>query len=380
MMHKPAHDLIRKRFIVQHRQDHHIYMNDQCYINFASNDYLNLSSHPRIKKALIEGIQIYGTGSTSSPLISGFFRSHHQLEEKFSEFLKRDRTLFFNSGYHVNIGIISSLIKRNDIIYADKLCHASLLDGIHLSHGKLKRYQHNNIQHLTQLLNQNHGNMMIITESIFSMEGDIAPINQIAKLAHIKQATLMVDDAHSIGILGQNGGGICEHYSLTQKDIPILVAPLGKAFASQGAIVSGHTELIENLIQIARTYRYSTALPPAIAHSLLTTLDIIQKDNWRREKLHSLIIFFIKEAKKRNLPLTSENITPIKSILIGNNQAVMQIQEKLLQKGFYIACIRPPTVPQGTARIRVSLSCSHNENDINNLLDLISKYHDKINK
>jgi 8-amino-7-oxononanoate synthase len=371
-----ATDLLRERYAISHRNENDIIIDNQRLINFSSNDYLGLASHPALKKAFIAGVERYGVGSGASALVSGFYQSHQQCEEAFAAFFQREKAILFNSGYLANLSIIQTLITRNKKIVADKLCHASILDGIQLSRGQCVRYRHQDIIHLQSILQQTAPHLLI-TESVFSMEGDISPITDIANLAKLYQVPLMVDDAHSAGVLGENGRGISEYYHLTSTALPYLVVPLGKAFASMGAIVCGSRELIDSLIQFARSYCYTTALPPAIAHATMTALQLVEKENWRRHRLNELIQFFIQQAQQRNLNLVSTDLTPIKSILIGENASTVKIKNKLLEQGFFVACIRPPTVPVNTARLRISLNCLHHENDIIQLLDLIADAHEE---
>lgn len=350
-------------------------------INFASNDYLQIAQDTKVKKAFASGVSEYGLGSTGSPLVSGFHRPQALLEAKFAEFLNRDKAILFNSGYHANLGVITTLTAMNKKmrIVTDKHSHASIIDGILLSKARYQRYGHNNLTQLEALLRETPS-CLLSTESIFSMEGNISPVDKIAQLAARYQANLMIDDAHGIGVLGQQGGGITEYYRLTQKDIPYLTVPLGKALGSMGAIVSGDSIFIESLIQFARTYIYSTALPPAIACATLTCLNIIQTEYWRREKLHHLILFFIAQSAACGLQLISSDITPIKAILIGNNTHALSIQSLLKQKGFLVACIRPPSVPKNTARIKICLNIHHTENNIRELLSLLADLKEKIEK
>ncbi|MGB6976262.1 MAG: 8-amino-7-oxononanoate synthase [Gammaproteobacteria bacterium] len=363
--------LLRERYTIEERDGNTTIVNGQQLVNFCSSDYLGIATHPKVKTAFISGVQQYGLGSGSAALIAGFYKPQHQLEEKFAEFLNRDRALFFNSGYHANLGVITTLADRQSVIIADKLCHASILDGIQLSRAKHYRFLHNDLNHAATFINKAKENCLLITESVFSMEGDISPVPQLAKLARENKATLLVDDAHGIGVLGKNGGGICEYYRLTQQDVPCLVTPFGKAIGSMGAIVSGSSQLIEAILQFARTYRYSTALPPSVAFATLESLKIIQEETWRREKLNYLIEYFIQQAKVRSLSLITEAITPIKSILIGDTRLALKIKEALIQHGFFVSCIRPPSVAEGTTRIRISLNCAHEEHEISRLLDLI---------
>jgi 8-amino-7-oxononanoate synthase len=375
-------NLTRKRFVIKERNNTKITIDSKKLINFCSNDYLNIASHPQIKRAFIDGINKYGFGSSSSNLISGYYHSHRALEEKFAEFLQRDKALLFNSGYHANLGVITTLTNRNSTIIADRLCHASIIDSILLSQANHLRYKHNDLADATRLLAQQNKiqKKFLITEGVFSMEGDITPLNEFANLAKKNNTTTIVDDAHSIGVLGKNGEGTCEHFNLNQTDIACLITPLGKALGGVGAIVSGSHEFIETLIQFARTYAYTTALPPAISYAELAALEIINKENWHREKLQKLIKVFIKQAQIRNLPLVSSDPTPIKSILIGDNKSALLIQKKMLEKGFFISCIRPPTVPKNASRIRITLNCRHTEKQIINLLDCIAEHHEQNHK
>lgn len=367
-------NLLRKRFLIENRNGANITLQGKPVVNFCSNDYLNIADHPKIKDAFIRGIHDYGSGSGASSLVSGYFKPHYLLEEAFSEFLNREKSILFNSGYHANLGVLPVFAKRNSVVIADKLCHASLIDGIVLSRAKHARYHHNDMAHAEKLLKQYSNNTLLVTESIFSMQGNIANIRKLADLATSFQSMLIVDDAHGIGVLGENGRGICEHFNLSQQDVPCLITPLGKSFASFGAIVSGSKAVIETLLQFARTYCYTTAMPPAISCATLETLNIINNETWRREKLKYLSDLFTKLAHERNLSLASFDQTPIKSILVGSNKIALEIQDALLKKGFFVSCIRPPTVPINTARIRISLNCNHSEENIIRLLDELHAY------
>jgi 8-amino-7-oxononanoate synthase len=294
-----------------------------------------------------------------------------------AEFLQRDRALLFSSGYLANIGLMSSLSHRHHVILSDKLCHASLLDGITLSRAKHLRYRHNDVNHAAILLKKLNAHSILVTESVFSMEGDISPVDQLAHLTKHHQSTLIVDDAHGVGVLGKYGRGICDYYHLSQEDIPCLITALGKSLGSIGAVISGKGILIDALIQFSNTYRYTTALPPALAYATIESLKVLQNELWRREVLQELIQFFIEEAHKRSLTIISKDVTPIKSILIGDNARALKIKEHLQHKGFFISCIRPPTVPSQTARLRISLNCLHTKQDISILLDTIAGCNEK---
>jgi 8-amino-7-oxononanoate synthase len=358
--------LIRKRAII----------NKQKIINFCSNDYLGIAADASVKHAFIKGVEKYGLGSGSSPVVSGYNKPHKQLEEKFAEFLNRDRAVLFNSGYHANLAVMTVLADRQSAIFSDKECHASIIEGIVLSRARHYRYQSNDVCHLEKLLKHNSfqktSSRFIVTESVFSMTGNISPVNKFAELAQHYKSDLIIDDAHGIGILGKKGRGICEYYKLDQQNIPCLITPLGKALGSMGAIISGDKILIESLIQFAKTYLYSTALPPAVAYSTVKALEVLQSEHWRREKLWNNITYFISQAKLHALNLMSEDITPIKSIIIHNNKKALELKEKLRLKGFAVACIRPPSVPANTTRIRISLNYFHQKKEIEHLLNIVA--------
>ena len=345
-------DLIRKRTAITERDGVYATIHNKKVMNFCSNDYLGIAQHPSIIEHFIKGAEIYGLGSGASSIVSGYFNAHHEFEEALAAFLGHERAILFSSGYAANISIMRAITTRKDVIASDKLCHASILDGIQLSRAKHLRYRHQDFQHAEEL-KPTH----LVTESIFSMEGDLTPT---APLIHLKQKKiqLIIDIAHSFGMF----------------EAPIAdytITPLGKSLGSMGATISGSSDNIEQILQGARAYHYSTALPPAIAYANLAALKIIQTENWRQEKLNHLIRYFLKEANTREIPLISTDPTPIKTILIKDNQKTMHIKEILLAKGYWIGGIRPPTVPQNTARLRISLTALHNERGITCLLDAI---------
>lgn len=364
--------LIRTRNPITSRTHNLIELQGKQLINFSHNDYLSIAQHPQVTAAFSAAAIQFGLGSGSSPVLAGFYQPNQLLEEQFAQFIQADRAILFNSGYHANLGVITSLANRQSLILADKLCHASILDGIQLSRAKLIRFRHNDLNHLETLLCQARQACFIITESIFGMEGDISPIHHIAALAKKYNATLIVDDAHGIGVLGQRGRGIREWYNLTQADIPCLITPLGKAFASSGALVSGSHEIINSISQFARTYLFSTALPPAIASATLACLHLVENESWRREKLQELSQHFMTQAQSHALQIISKQLTPIKSIVIGDANTTLEIQQYLLDQGFYVSCIRPPTVLEGSSRIKISLNCQHTTEEISNLLEQLS--------
>jgi 8-amino-7-oxononanoate synthase len=270
-------------------------------LNFCSNDYLALSHHPKMIASAKAALDQFGVGGKSSQLVSGHTVAHQEFEIEFARFVKRDRAILFGNGYMANLGVLKTLCQRKNAVFQDRNNHASLIDAGILSRAEVQRFRHKDMDQLENLLIQSTSkNKFIVSDSVFSTSGDIAPVSQLAKLATQYSATLMIDDAHGIGVLGENGAGITEENALDQKALPILVCPLGKAFATQGAMVAGSSDLIESLIQGARTYIYTTALPPAFAVAGLQSLNLIREEKWRREKLRELINFFSRAAAERN--------------------------------------------------------------------------------
>lgn len=369
-----AKHLHRTRRMIEKRNATISIIKGKSHLDFCSTDYLNIATHAHIKKVFAKSAMQYGLGSTGSALISGYTQAHAELEAAFAEFLQRDRAILFNSGYHANMGVITALTDRQSIILLDKYCHASLNDGVRLARTKYYRYRHHDLAHAEELINQQSKTQtLLITESVFSMQGSMSDLHTLSALASKHQATVIIDDAHGIGVLGKHGAGITEHAQLSQQDIPCLVTPLSKAFGSVGSIVSGSKEMIESLLQFAGTYRYSTSLPPAICDATLAALHLIKNESWRREKLYSLCRFFIEECRARNLFLASEDFTPIKAILIPSSQHALIIQNELSKQGLLVNCIRPSTVPAHLTCLRISLSCMHEEQQIIYLLDHIQK-------
>ena len=370
-------DQRHKQFLYRHRTnvasgcDSVVQVEGKSLVNFCSNDYLGLAGHPDIAAALKSAIDQYGTGSGASHLISGHSTAHQQLEEQLAEFTGRPRALLFSTGYMANMGVINALVGRHDLVLEDQLNHASLLDGGHLSRADYKRYKHNNMQQLDYLLEQSTASRkLIVTDGVFSMDGDLAPLPEMSALAAQHSGWLMVDDAHGMGVLGATGGGIVEQQGLTVEQVPVLMGTLGKSFGTFGAFIAGSEALIETLIQFARTYIYTTALPPAIACASSASLQIVRREHWRREHLQSLIQRFRAGAEQLGLQLMDSQ-TPIQPVLINNDQRVMEINQQLRSKGFMVGAIRPPTVPAGSGRLRITLSANHSNQQIDQLLDAL---------
>ncbi|MGD7033474.1 8-amino-7-oxononanoate synthase [Methylotuvimicrobium buryatense] len=365
-------DLYRTRRVVESAQGVELQCGGRKLINFCSNDYLGLANHPAVVKAFQDGAARYGVGSGSAHLICGHGRAHHALEEELAEFTGRDRALLFSTGYMANIGVISALTGRGDTVFEDRLNHASLLDGGLLSGARFKRYRHADAEGLLDSLSRTEGRAMIVTDGVFSMDGDLAPLDVLSQIAKDQDTCLMVDDAHGLGVIGDKGRGIVEHFGLTQQQVPILVGTLGKAFGTFGAFVAGSETLIETLIQKARTYIYTTALPPAVAEATRAALNILIEDQWRRENLNDLVRRFRRGAEQLGFPLMPSN-SAIQPILIGDSRRAVEIGKRLLDDGFWVGAIRPPTVPQGSARLRVTFSALHDEQQVDRLLESLAK-------
>lgn len=365
-------DLYRCRRVMSSPQGIKIEIDGKQLINFCSNDYLGLANHPDVIKSFNNATEKYGVGSGSAHLICGHSESHHKLEQELAEFTGRDRALLFSSGYMANLGLISSLLKRGDLVFEDRLNHASLLDGGLLSGAKFKRYLHKDINNLQSKIEVSEARTLIVTDGVFSMDGDLAPLSELSKLANEQCAWLMVDDAHGFGVLGETGGGIVQHYGLTQQQVPVLVGTLGKSFGTFGAFVAGSEDLIETLIHKARTYIFTTAFPAAIAEATRTSLKIVQAEPWRRDKLAHLLARFRVGAEQLGLQLLQSEAA-IQPILIGENQQAVAISDALLNQGFLVSAIRPPTVPKGEARLRITFSANHQEYQVDQLLDALDK-------
>ena len=371
---KPALDareqahLYRRRRTLESGQAPVVSVDGREYLAFCSNDYLGLAADPRLAKAMQQGAEIYGSGSGASHLVLGHSRAHHQLEEALAEHTGRDRVLLFSTGYMANLGTIAALSGRGDLVLQDKLNHASLLDGGLLSGARFKRYRHADLVSLESTLSSaEQSDALVVTDGVFSMDGDIAPLEQMAPLCQQYQAHLLVDDAHGFGALGKTGGGVAELYNLDQSQLPILIGTLGKAFGTAGAFVAGSETLIEYLIQFARPYIYTTAMPPAVAHATLDSLRIVRAEGWRREKLAALIKQFRSGVEELGLDLMPSD-TAIQPILIGEADNAIKLSQSLEQQGIFVGAIRPPTVPAGSARLRVTLSAAHTEEQVNRLL------------
>jgi 8-amino-7-oxononanoate synthase len=341
-------------------------------LSFCSNDYLGLAHHPELKKAFIDAVDKGGVGSGAAHLLTGHSHYHQALEQALAEFTGQQRVLLFSSGYQANLGVIDGLMNRSDVLIQDKLNHASLLDGGRLSAADQLRYKHADISALSTRLQQSEqaNNRLIVSDGVFSMDGAIAPLPEIISLAKQHHIAVMIDDAHGFGVLGKHGKGCVEHWKIADEDAPIIMGTFGKAFGTAGAFVAADEEVIETLIQQARTYIYTTAQPAAIAAATLASLKLVEQEGWRREKLQTLISQFRTGAKTLGLQLMA-SATPIQPILIGNDQQAISIGKSLEEKGLLVGVIRPPTVAEGSARLRITFSANHREQDVSRLLDAL---------
>jgi 8-amino-7-oxononanoate synthase len=332
--------------------------------DFSSNDYLGLARHAALAEAMRACATRTGAGSGASHLITGHGREHELLEEQLAAVTSRERALLFSTGYMANLAVLTTLAGRGERLLLDRLCHASLIDGARLSGAELTRYPHLDAQAASQLAAEGGTPTTVIaSDGVFSMDGDVAPLAQLARIARAHQAWLIVDDAHGLGVVGNNGGGALELAGLSAEEAPVLVGTLGKAFGSFGAFVAGSAELIEWLIQKARTYIYTTALPEPVAAATRAALGLAAREPWRRERVQQLVARFRRQALAADVPLADSN-TPIQPILLGSAAAALAAQRELAAAGFLVVAIRPPTVPQGAARLRVSLSAAHTDEEV----------------
>src|SRR5580698_2572088 len=332
--------------------------NGRTLVDFSSNDYLGLAHHPAVAAAMSECSLRTGAGSGASHLVTGHGIEHARLEEELAAFVGREGALLFSTGYMANLGVMAALAGRGELVLLDRLSHASIIDGALLSGARFRRYAHGDAT-------------VLATDGVFSMDGDVAPLQQLAKAAKARKAWLVVDDAHGIGVLGDTGRGSVEHCGVSTDDVPVLVGTLGKALGSFGAFVAGSRDLIEFLIQKARPYIYTTALPQPVAAATRKALEIVQREPWRRERVLALTARFRKAAREAGVALLDSN-TPIQPVVLGSSEAALQAQQDLLEAGFRVVAIRAPTVPRGNERLRVTLSAAHSEEQVDALVERLS--------
>jgi len=342
-------------------------------VNFCSNDYLGLARHPKLIEAMQEALARYGAGSGAAHLVTGHTAEHHALEEELAEFTGRESALLFSTGYMANVGAISALVERGDLVVQDRLNHASLLDGALLSGARLARYAHGDAEDAARKLGEATAErgLLIATDGVFSMDGDIAPLRELASRARAREAWLLVDDAHGLGALGARGGGALELAGLDADAVPLLVGTLGKAFGCFGAFVAGERPLIEVIMQRARSYLFTTALPPAVAAAARRSLRLAREEGWRRIRLQENVLRFRAHAAERGIALTASR-TAIQPLVIGDAARAVAASDKLRAAGYWVAAIRPPTVPPGSERLRITLSTAHGDDEIDGLVESLA--------
>ncbi len=367
---RKANGLLRQRRLLDSPQAEHIVANQQHYLSFCSNDYLGLANHPELIAVMQKAAGDSGVGSGASNLITGHHRYHDELEKQLAKFVDLPAALLFSTGYMANIGVLGALMGRGDAIFADKLNHACLNDGAYFSYADFHRFPHNDVQALEKLLQASKAKLKLIAaDAVFSMDGDIAPIPEYLALCEKYDAYLYLDDAHGFGVLGEHGQGSLNHFNIKSPRI-IVMATLGKAAGVAGAFVAGEQVVIDYLIQKAKSYVYSTPAPPALSATLSASVKLIEQGDHLRANLNALIAYL-----KANLKLNKWQLLPsdtaIQPLLIGGNQDALAVSEYLQLQGILVPAIRPPTVPTGTARLRISLSAAHSLDDVKKLVTAI---------
>lgn len=367
---RESEGLLRRRRLVDGMQQPEMQVDGAQVLSFCSNDYLGLAADPRLIAAMQQSVAVAGAGSGASHLITGHHRLHHALEEALAQFVGLPAALTFSTGYMANLAVVTALVGRHDALFADKLNHASLNDAAVLSRATLHRYAHNDLVALEQLLATSEAKRkLVLADAVFSMDGDLAPVPALLDLCERYDAWLMLDDAHGFGVLGAHGRGVLEHFGVSSPRI-IYMATLGKAAGVAGAFVAGDPEMIEYLLQKSRPYIYTTATPPALAGALLAALPIIKQERARRDQLRSLIAALKNGLRLQRWHLATSD-TPIQPLIVGSNDEVLRVSEYLRKQGILVPAIRPPTVPQGTARLRISLSAAHRHEHIARLIEAL---------
>ena len=348
-----------------------VYINDVEYLNFSSNNYLGLAGHPRLLEESQKALNGYGTSSSASRLMSGDLSIHHQLEEMTADFMGKEKAILFGSGYLANIGLISALCDRKDVIFSDRLNHASIVDGIRLSGARFFRFRHNDLNHLEALLKKErkrYKKAFIVTESLFSMDGDMASLKEMVELKERYDALFMLDEAHAVGVIGEKGAGLAEKYGLTKK-IDIIMGTFGKALGSYGAYAAASARLIDYCINRARSFIYSTALPPSVIGASIGGIKMLAEEPARRSVLLEKAKYFRSLLKENSLKVMGN--AQIVPVFVGENYAALNISKSLYENALFALAVRPPTVPAGKARIRFSITCNHSEDDIKKAADVL---------
>jgi len=364
--------LKRRRRLLESPQGARVTADGREYLAFCSNDYLGLARHPALIEAAREGAARHGVGAGASHLILGHSAAHHALEEALAAFVGMPRALLFSAGYLANIGAVAALVGREDAVFADRLNHASLNDAALVSRAQFRRYPHLDLAALERALAASRARRkLVVTDAVFSMDGDIAPVPELIALAERHDAWLLLDDAHGFGVLGREGRGVLAHFDARSPRV-IYMATLGKAAGVFGAFVAGGAELVETLVQRARSYIYTTAAPPLLSVALMKSLDLIRNEEWRRHRLQELAALLRERLKPTRWQLMPSR-TPIQPLVIGANDEAVAVSENLARDGLLVSAIRPPTVPPGTARLRISLSAAHSAEDVERLAAALNR-------
>ncbi|MDG1249560.1 MAG: 8-amino-7-oxononanoate synthase [Gammaproteobacteria bacterium] len=365
---------LRTRRTLNGPQGVQVTLDDSDYLSFCSNDYLGLANDPRVVTAAVDALQQHGVGSGASQMISGYSTQHASFEKELAYFLGVERVLLFSSGYLANLGVVSALSSRHSAVFSDRLNHASLIDAAKLSDAKHQRYHHRDHQGLERLLQKTDAtNKLILSDGVFSMEGSIAPLAELIALKKEHHALLLIDDAHGLGVLGEKGIGSAEQLQVNPEDIDLLIGTFGKAFGSSGAFVAGKHDLLEYIMQKARSLIYTTAAPAALIAACAKSLDIIQNEPTRRGRLQDNIAYYREQIKRLQQP-SLDSISAIQSIVLGDNDTVIRLSQQLAAEGILVLPIRPPTVPANSARLRITLSSEHSKVDIDRLITALQQY------
>ena len=364
----------RYRFLrtIETAQSPRVVVDGREVILMCSNNYLGLADHPRLREAARRAIEEYGTSAVASRLVSGTMRLHQELERALAEFKGTSQALVFNCGYMANVGVISSLLGPQDVVFSDELNHASIIDGCRLSRAKVAVFPHKDMDALEDLLKREKGRRrMMVVDGVFSMDGDVAPLPDMVDLAEKYGAILMVDEAHGTGVLGERGAGTVEHFGLTDR-VPIQMGTLGKALGGFGAYVAGSEILREYLINRARSFIFTTALPPADMAVALEAVRLVQEEPQRRKRLHENVAYLVEGLNSLGFSVSNQG-TAVVPVVIGPEDKTMEMSQKLLEYGVFVAGIRPPTVPLGTSRLRVTLMATHTREDLDRALEAFER-------
>jgi 8-amino-7-oxononanoate synthase len=366
--------LWRERRVLDSAQGIHVRIDGRELLAFCSNDYLGLANDPRVIAALQQGAARYGVGSGASHLVCGHLRPHHELEDALAEFTGREAALLFSSGYAANLGVIHALVGKGDAVFEDRLNHASLLDGGLSSGARFQRFRHVDVGHLDALLARSSAvRKLVVIDGVFSMDGDEAPLTEMALCCRRHAAWLYVDDAHGFGVLGARGAGSLDKRHVGAAEVPLLMATLGKSLGCAGAFVAGSRIAIDTLVQFARTYIYTTALSPALSAAALESLRIVREEGWRRDRLALLIARLRAGLESLGFQLT-ESATAIQPVVLGDAGTALAAAAHLEREGIWVPAIRPPTVPRGSARLRITLSALHTQAQVDRLLEALSGF------